>query len=143
MIRVISIVLILAIALQTVACTTWRQVVQMKEVPEANREVSIREQALEQLKEGMRVRIRIWSGIRTPIKGRVIDCTIEEIGHTTLTVIPFIPYAGGNDRKEYSLRYVDIASVEFRESHDLLPVFVAGTMLGFFAIGLVFLPPWN
>lgn len=143
MIRAISIVLIVAIALQTVGCSSWKPLARANEVSEDKRESSMREQVLGKLKEGKRVRIRIREGARTRIKGRMIDCIIDKIGHTTLTVVPFTPYAGGNNRREYSLRYADIICIEFRESQDLLPVFVAGAILGLFAVGFVFLPPWN
>lgn len=134
--RTINIVLIAAIALQTIGCSTWRSLARASEVTKDDRQSSIRDQVLGKLKEGMRVRIHIREGARTRIKGRVIDCIIDRIGHTTVTVIPFTPYAGGNERREYSLRFVDIASVEFRESQHLHRVFAAGAVLGFFAMGL-------
>ena len=136
MIRAISIVLIFAIALQTVGCSTWKPLARVDEVREDDRQASTEEQLRWNLTEGTRVRIHIREGARTWIKGRVIDCIIESIGHTTVTVIPFTPYAGGNERRVYSLRFVDIASVEFRESQHLHHVFAAGAVLGFFAMGL-------
>ena len=126
MIRAISIVLIVAIALQTVGCSTWRPLARVDEVPEVNRHSSMRLQSMGKLKEGMRVRIRIRTGTGTPIKGRVIECVIEKIGHTSLNVTPFTSRGRGN---EIALRYADIVSIEYRES-DNSGVFVLGLGVG-------------
>lgn len=79
MIRAISIVLTVAIALQTVGCSTWRTAARLKDVPESNREAAMRSQVIGKLTEGMRVRIEIREGTRLPIEGLVIVCVIEDI----------------------------------------------------------------
>ena len=68
MMRAISIFLIIAIALQTVGCTTMRPLARVNEVSEDNRQSSMRDQVLGKLTEGMRVRIRIREGARAPDK---------------------------------------------------------------------------
>lgn len=132
MTRAISIVLIATIGLQTVGCTTWRQVARMKQVPEANREASMRDQVFGKLKEGMRVKIRVREDAPTPFEGQVIICVIEKVGPTSLTVNLFRSNFDGNDRRESTLRFADIVSIEYRTARGL-PVFLAG-----FAVGVVF-----
>ena len=68
MMRAISIVLIVAIALQTVGCSAWRPLARMNEAPEDARRASMRNQVLGKLKEGMAVRIRILEGASAPIE---------------------------------------------------------------------------
>ena len=138
----ISIVLIVAIALQTVGCSTWKPLVRVNEVFEADNQNSIREQSLIKLKEGMRVRIRIRAGTRPPIKGRVIECVIERIGQNSLTVTPFTSFAHGNDGREFTLRYADIVSIEYRgvarKSLVFAGGFSTGVILGFLVAGIAF-----
>ena len=68
MTRAISIVLIVAIALQTVGCSTWRPLALANNVPEDSRQSSMREQVLGKLEEGMAVRITILEGASAPIE---------------------------------------------------------------------------
>ena len=125
MTRAISIVLIAAIALQTVGCSTWQPLARASKVHEDDKQSSMRDQVLGKLKEGMRVRI----GIRedaAPITGRVVECVINKIGHTSLTVTPFTSFARGN---EITLHYADIVSIEYRES-DGSEAFIVGVGVG-------------
>lgn len=139
MIRGISIVMIAVIALQTVGCTAWRQVARIKEVPEANREASIRDEVLGKLTEGMVARIGIREGSRTPTRGQVIECLIKKVGVKSLTVTHFRGFAVGNTGPEFTLRYADIVSIEYRQVRNLTVLFlvgaVVGTLVGFFGTG--------
>ena len=76
MTRAISIVLILAIALQTVGCSTWRPLARVNKGAEDDKQSSMREQVIERLTEGMRIRLKIRDGAETPIKFRVFECVI-------------------------------------------------------------------
>ncbi len=142
MIRAINIVLIIAIALQTVGCSTWRPLDRGSGVPWWDKKTPMQELVLGKLKEGMRVRIRIREGARGPTNGEVIEGIIEKIGLTSLTVTPIVFYARGTVSRELTLHYSDIESIEYRELVRELPVFVAGvavgTILGFFVTGLIF-----
>ena len=129
MIRAINIVLIIAIALQTVGCSTWRPLARANEVPEDDRQSSMRVQVLGKLKVGMRARIKIREGTRVPVIGQVIECVIEKVGATSLTVTPMSFHAPGNVSRELTLRYADIVSIEYRESDDSV-VFVLGVGVG-------------
>ncbi len=136
MIRAINIVLIVAIALQTVGCSTWRPLARVNEVSEDDRQSSMQELVLGNLKEGMRVRIRILEGTPAPIKGQVLECIVEKIGKTTLTLTASTYFFPDNVSRRLTLNYPDIESIEYRESNRGLTVFVAGvavgTVLGFF-----------
>ena len=118
MIRTINIVVIVAIALQTVGCTTWRPLARASKVTEDDRQSSMRNQVLGKLKEGMVVRIEILEGTYVPIKGQIIECVIEKVGLTSLTLTPFKGYARRNDGTEFTLRYTDIVSIEYRQVGD-------------------------
>ena len=89
----------------------------------------MREQVLRKLKEGMCVKIRIRPGTRAPIKGRVIECVIEVIGQSSLTVTTFGSFARRNDGRVFSLQYTDIVSIEDRAARDST-VFVGGGVVG-------------
>ena len=90
--RTISIVLIAAIALQTIGCSTGRHVTRMNQVVQEDRPSSMRERILEELKVGMHARIRIREGTGAPITGgQVIECIIVKIGQGSLTVAPVKP----------------------------------------------------
>ncbi len=130
MTRVISIVLIAAIALQTVGCSTWRPLARANAVAEDDSQSSVRNQVLGRLKEGMAVRVRIREGTHAPTKGQVIECIIKEIGQDSLTVTPFTFYAPGNVRRELTFHYSKIASIEYRESARGSTVIVAGVAIG-------------
>ena len=130
MTRAMSIVLIVAIALQTVGCSTWQPLVRASEASEDKGQSSMREQALRKLKEGMAVRIRIREGTRTPFKGEVIECVIEEIGQARLTVTPITSYFHSNFKRNLTLYYSDIVSIENRESDHTFVVFAAGVLGG-------------
>ncbi len=136
MMRAISIVLIVAIALQTVGCSAWRPLARMNEAPEDDRQSSMRDQVLGKLKEGMAIRIRIRDGTPTQIKGQVLECIVEKIGKTTLTLTASTYFFPDNVSRRLTLNYPDIESIEYRESNRGLPVFVAGvavgTVLGYF-----------
>lgn len=140
MIRAISIVLIAAIALQTVGCSSWRPLTRANEVPEDSKKASMRDQVLGKLSEGMVVRIEIREGTLTPIKGRVIECLIKEVGPASLTVTHFKGFAGGKYGPEFTLQYTDIVSIEYRQVPNL-PILVAaiavGTVLGFFGTAIM------
>ncbi len=119
MIRVISIVLIAVIALQTVGCTAWRQVARTNEFPEAKREASMRDEFLGELKEGMAVRIGIREGTLALVQGEVIEGTIETVGHISLTVILGLDRfrSSSNQAKErLTVPFSDIASIEYRRA---------------------------
>ena len=116
MIRAFSIVLILAIALQTVGCSSWRPLARMNEVPEDERQTYMREQVLGKLKEGMAVRITIRDGTAAPFKRQVIECIIEEIGQASLTLTPVDDHIRSTVKREFTLHYADIMSIEYRKS---------------------------
>ena len=121
MTRVISIFLIVAIALQTVGCSSWRPLARMNEVPEDERQTYMREQVLGKLKEGMAVRITIRDGTPAPFKRQVIECIIEEIWQESLTLVPITDQVRGTVKREFRLNYTDIESIEDRESEVALP----------------------
>lgn len=131
MIRAISIVLIFAIALQAVGCTTWRTVARLKDIPESNREAAMRDRIIGKLTEGMRVRIKIREGTRLPIEGRVIVCVIEDIGPTSLVGIQCARNLPGHAGERLTLRYIDIESVVHLEpAHEFVIFCVAGLGVG-------------
>ena len=139
MIRAMSIVLIVAIALQTVGCSTWRPLALANNVPEDSRQSSMREQVLGKLTEGTRARIKIREGTRAPVIGRVFVCVIEKVGPTSLTVTASARSVfPDNSSRRVTLRYSDIESVEYRESNRGFGVFVAGiavgTLVGFYLL---------
>ena len=141
MIRSVSNVLIVAIALQTVGCSTWRPLARANEVPEDDRLTYMREQLMGKLKEGMAVRITIREGTPAPVKGQEIDCIVEEIGQESLTLIPITDHVRGTVKREFRLHFADILYIENREfnrglTHVTIGV-AAGALLGFvlFAVG--------
>ena len=140
MIRAISIVLVVAIALQTVGCSTWKPLAQVNPNPGDNRQTSVREEVLGKLKEGMVVRIRIHEGTSVPIEGQVIECVIERVSLASLTLTSFEGYARSNDGTEFTLQYTDIVSIEYRQAGDatvLVGGVVVGAILGFFGIAII------
>lgn len=141
MTRAISIVLILALALQTVGCSTWKPLARANRVAENDRQTSMRDQVLPKLQEGMRVKIRVREGTAAPIQGVFVECVIEEIGETALTVTPITFYVRSTERKPFSLQYVDIVGIEFLDTHDL-DVLVGGIAIGavlvYLLVGLSF-----
>lgn len=130
MIRAISFVLILAIALQTAGCSTWGPLARVNEVAEENRQVLMRDIVARKLTEGMVVRIKIRECTRTPSKGQDIECVIDKIGPDSLTVTPFTFFAPGNVRRKLTFHYSNIASIEYRESARGSTVIVAGVAVG-------------
>ena len=130
MTRAMSIVLIVAIALQTVGCTAWRPLARMNEVGEANREAWMRDQVLVKLKEGMAVRIRIREGTPAPIKGNILECIVEEIGQTSLTLIPITDHIRDTVKREFRLHFADILHIEKREFNRGLTTFEIGLAVG-------------
>ncbi len=130
MIRAISIVLIVTIALQSFGCSTWRPLARLNDVPENAKQTLIQGQFPGKLKEGMRVRIRIREGRRVSTTGEVIDGIIKRVGQTSFTVIPMTFYAPSNVSRELTLHYSDIESIEFRESKGGLHAFFAGVGVG-------------
>ena len=139
MTRAMSIVLIVAIALQSFGCSTWRPVVRVAKSADDDRQSSVRDHVLGKLNEGMAVRIRILEGTHLPIKGRVIDCIIEKIGPTSLTVTPTTFYAPGNIVRTLTLDYSDIESIEYRESNRERGAFVGGVAAGAMVIFVLIL----
>ena len=81
MMRSIGIVLVLAIALQTMGCSRWKPLTRTDKVPDDDRQSSMRDLVLGRLKEGMRVRIRIREGSPAPVIGQDIECVIEKASH--------------------------------------------------------------
>lgn len=131
MIRAISIVLIFAIALQTIGCSTWKPLARAKEVPKDDRQLSMREQFLGRLTVGMRARIEIRERASAPVIGRVIECVIEKVGPTSLTVTASARFVfPDNLSRRITLRYSDIESVEYQESNRGFRVFAAGVAIG-------------
>ena len=110
MMRAISIVLIVTIALQAVGCSTWRPLTCANEVPEDDRQSSMREQVLGKLTEGTRARIKIREGIHAPIKSEVIEGKIETIGPKSLTVIFESDYFRGGEKEKLTLHFSDIST---------------------------------
>ncbi len=129
MMRAISIVLIVAIALQTFGCSTWRPIAHLNDVPEDANQTLKQGQFPGKLKEGMRATIKIRPATRTPINGRVIECIIERVGPTSLTVIPMTFSAPSNASRKLTLNYSDIENIEYSESEGAFPAF-GGVVLG-------------
>lgn len=141
MIRAVSIILIVVIALQTVGCSSWKPLARMKEVPEDDRQSSMRDQVLGKLTEGTRVRIIFRESAAVPIKGEVIECVIEKIGETSLTVTPITFYVRSIGRRQFAVPYTDIVSIESRDARKLtvfLGGVAVGTILGWFLGVLAF-----
>ena len=144
MIRAISIVLILAIALQTVGCSAWRPLTSANKVAENKRQQLIRDEAFGKLMEGMRVKMRIREGTGVLIGRQVFKCVIKRVGLTSLTVMPLTPLMSSvriRARKRITLKYSDIVSIEYDSDRGRgLTVFLVGvgvgTILGF--LGLAF-----
>ena len=132
MIRAVNIVLIVAIALQIVGCSTWRPLARVNNGAEDDKQSSMREQVIARLTEGMRIRLKIRDGAETPIKFRVFECVIGRIGQTSLTVTPITFFVRSTTSGEFALQYTDIASIEYREDRGL-SVFFSG-----FAFGALF-----
>lgn len=131
MTRAINIVLVAAIALQTVGCSSWRPLARMNEVPEDERQSSMRDQVLGKLKEGMRARIEIREGTRAPVVGQVIECIVEKVGPTSLTVVVSVEFVFPDHvGRRLELNYSDIESIEYRKSKRGYGVFVAGLGVG-------------
>ena len=130
MIRAISIILVAAIALQTVGCSTWRPLARANAVAEDDSPLSVRNRVLGRLKEGMAVRIIIREGTDAPIKGQVIECIIKEIGTESLTLFPITDHVRGTVKREFKLRYTDILIIEYREFLRGLTGWVVGLSLG-------------
>ena len=143
MIRTISIVLIVAIALQTVGCSSWRPLARANRVAEDDRQTSMRDQVLGKLTEGLAVRIRIRAGTHLLIKGEVIEGIIERVGVTSLTVTTMTFYAPGNVNRELTLHFSEIESIEYRESNRELGAFVAGFAVGPMVLWLLYLYALN
>lgn len=135
MIRAISIVMIVAIALQTVGCSSWRPLARASGVSEDERQLTMRDQVLGKLSEGMRVRITFREGAAAPIKGEVVECVIEKIGVTSLTATPVTFYVRITERRQFTVPYTDIVSIEFSEARKItvfLGGVAVGTILGWF-----------
>ena len=128
--RAISIFLIIAIVLQTVGCTTLRPLARVNEVSEDNRQSSMRDQVLGKLTEGMRVKIRIREGARAPIKGNILECIVEEIGQTSMTLIPITDHIRDTVKREFRLHFADILHIEKREFNRGLTTFEIGLAVG-------------
>ena len=142
MTRVISIVLIAAIAFQTVGCSTW-QLVRVNEGSDESGESSMREQPPWNLKEGMHVRIRIRPGTRVPIRGRIIEGIIEKVGPTSVTVIPTTISGPNTWAGNVTLHHSAIVSIEFRESsggsEGIWAGLAAGMILSYYLLRLAYL----
>lgn len=126
MTRPISIVLIAAISLQTVGCSTWRPLVRANEVPEDDRQTYMREKVMGKLEQGMAVRITICEGTPAPFKGQAIECIIEEIGQDSLALIPITDHIRGTVKREFTLHFTDILHIENREFNRGLSYFTLG-----------------
>ena len=138
MIRAISIVLVVAIALQTAGCSSWRHLARASDVIEDESQSTMQDRVLGKLKEGMAVRIKIRESTPAPIKGRVIECIIEEIGQTSLTLIPITDHIRGTAKREFSLHFTDILHIEYRKFDRGLSNFTLGVAAGA-TLGLVLL----
>ena len=149
MIRAISIVLILAIALQTVGCSSWRPLTSANKVAENKRHQLIRDEAFGKLMEGMRVKMRIREGTGVLIDRQVFKCVIKGVGLTSLTVMPVTPLTPFMSsvriraRKRITLKYSDIVSIEYDSDRGRgLTVFLVGvgvgTILGFLGFAFHF-----
>ena len=124
MMHAISIVLIVAIALQTVGCSTWRPVVRVAKSADDDRQSSVRDHVLGKLNEGMAVRIRILEGASAPIKSEVIEGKIETIGPKSLTVIFESDYFRGGEKEKLTLHFSDISTSSMQAG--------SGVRLGFY-----------
>lgn len=139
MTRVIIVVLIAALVLQTVGCSSWRPLARANAIAEDDRQTSVRNQVLGRLKEGMAVRIRIREGTDAPTEGQVIECIIKKIGQVSLTLTPIADHIRGTVKREFKLRYTDILIIEYRELNPGLTAFVVGLSLVAIVNFIVFL----
>ncbi|MDE3001608.1 MAG: hypothetical protein OXU79_21240 [Gemmatimonadota bacterium] len=130
MMRAISIFLIVAIALQTVGCSTWKPLARAGEVTEEDRQASMRDEVQGKLREGMAVRIRIREGTSVPIKDRVLECIVEEVGITSLTLIPITDHVRGTVKREFTLHFSDIVRIEYRQFERGLTTLIVGLTAG-------------
>ena len=130
MTRGISIVLVVAIALQAVGCSTWRPLARASDFTEEHRHASLRDQVPGKLKEGMAVRIRILEGTPVPIKDQVLECIVEEVGNTSLTLVPITDHVRGTVEREFTLYFSDIVNIEYRQFERGLTTLVVGLTAG-------------
>lgn len=129
MIRAISTVLVVAIALQTVGCSTWKPLVRASEVDENDGQSALGEQMHWNLTKGTRVRVRIREGSPAPIKGRVIECVVVKVDLTSLTITPVAFFDRNNAGRDITLRYSDIESIEYRKRNNW-EIFALGIGVG-------------
>ncbi len=143
MIRAISVVLIAAVALQTVGCSTWQPLARVNEDPDENGKSSMRGQFPWNFNEGMRVRIRVRPDTPAPIRGRVIEGIIKKVGPSSVTVIPKTFYGIINTSWDVTLHYSSIVSIEFRATSGVSKGFMAGlaagTILSYYLLRLALL----
>lgn len=130
MTRAISIVLILTFALQTSGCSSWRPLARASEVTEDERQSSVRDQVSGKLKEGMAVRIRILKGTSVPIKGQFLECIVEHVGKTSLTLVPITDHIRGTVKREFTLHFSDISHIEYRQFERGLTTLIVGLAAG-------------
>lgn len=126
----IRIVLIVAIAVQTVGCSTWRPLARVTEIPDDDRQASMREQVMGAFIEGMRVRIRIRKGAGARVKGQLIECEIKKVDLTSLTVTQIGFFDRNHSKRDLTLNYADIENIEYRDGEGLWGVFIAGVAGG-------------
>lgn len=130
MMRTVGIVLIAAIGLQTVGCSSWQPLARVNKVPGENGKFSMRDHVLAKLKEGVAVRIRILEGTPAPIKGQVLECIVEEVGNTSLTLIPITDHIRGTVKREFTLHFSDISHIEYRQFERGLTTLIVGLAAG-------------
>lgn len=114
MIRVISIVLTAAIALQTARCAPN---IRMSETPADYSQNQIRDLAPKLLKKGMEVTLIFGRKAPLSLSGRAVECVVEKVGPESLTVIVKRKYfARGADRL-CEFRYSDILNIQIGKSN--------------------------
>ena len=112
--RGINCLLITAILVQTTGCAFRRQMIRPELDAVNGAGNQIQEEALQRLAAGMHARIILREDVPTPHKGRFIECTIESVELTSLTVIVKPDYFSGTAKERITLRYSDMSSIRFR-----------------------------
>lgn len=115
MIRSVSIVLVVAIALQTIGCAP---VIQMREFSQDNTQNQIREDAQRILKKGMQTTIFLRKELGERFGVRILECVIVKAGPETLTVTVKPKYLAIGSARKCTFRYSDLMAIRYHELDD-------------------------
>lgn len=138
MTRVITIVLIVAIALQTVGCAPT---IRMRKFSLDSSQDQIRKDAQQILKKGMQATIFLRRNARVPFSGRILECVIERAGTESLIVTVKPKYLAIGSARRYAFTYSDIMTIRYHEPDDqrnLRTLLVVATVVGvvLFIVGI-------